>query len=238
MPTAWSANCAAEPRSWPRAAITPAASVAVVLVVGVSVLDDSTRLGLLTGLSIAAPVGPVGMLCIRRTLTDGPTAGFVAGLGAATCHALYAILASSGLAAVTAAVQESRGILYLAGGLVLAVLAVRVLLVQPGTTTGAPGGLGLVRAYVSSLAVALANPLTLLAFAAIATPGLGTAGTESARPGLPLGIFAGSTMWWLVLSCAVGHFGTRIQAKHLMWTNRASGLLLAAFAAMLVLGIR
>jgi threonine/homoserine/homoserine lactone efflux protein len=212
--------------------------LAVVLLVGVSVLGDSSRLGLLTGISIAAPVGPVGMLCIRRTLINGPTAGFVAGLGAATCHALYATLAGLGLAAMTGALLESRGILNLVGGLVLAVLAVRLLLAQPRTTTAGPGGLGLVRAYTSTLAVALVNPLTLLAFAAIATSGLATSGAHSAWPGLPLGIFAGSTVWWFALSCAVGQFGTRIRAKQLVWTNRASGLLLAAFAAVLVLGMR
>jgi threonine/homoserine/homoserine lactone efflux protein len=177
-------------------------------------------------------------LCIRRTLTDGPTTGFVAGLGAATCHALYAILAGSGLAAVTAALQESRGILNLVGGLVLALLAVRLLRAQARTTTAAPTGLGLMSAYVSTLAVALANPLTLFAFAAIATSGLGASGADSAWHRLPLGIFAGSTMWWLVLSCAVGQFGTRIRAKHLVWTNRASGLLLATFAALLMLETR
>ena len=236
MPTDGSARRATGLRSW--AAVRPAAALAVVLLVGVSVLGDSSRLGLLTGLSIAAPVGPVGMLCIRRTLFDRPTAGFVAGLGAATCHALYATVAGWGLAAVTAMLLESRGILNLVGGLVLAVLAVRLLLAQPRTTTAAPGGLGLLSAYMSTLAVALANPLTLLAFAALATSGLGTSEADSLWPGLPLGIFAGSTMWWLVLSSAVGQFGTRIRVEHLVWTNRASGLVLAAFAAMLVLGMR
>jgi threonine/homoserine/homoserine lactone efflux protein len=221
-----------------RTAIRPGAGIALALLVAFSVLGDSSRLGLLTGFSIAAPVGPVGLLCIRRSLADGPTAGFVAGLGAATCHALYATLAALGLAAVTGALQESRAILNVAGGLVLGALAVRLLLAQPRTTSGAPGGVGLVKAYFSTLAVALANPLTLLAFAGVATSHTATLGADSTWPGVPVGIFAGSAMWWLALSCVVGQFGTRIGAEHLVWTNRASGLLLAAFAVMLVLRMR
>ena len=139
MATNGSARSAAGLRSWSCTAIRPAAGIAVLLLVGVSVVGDSSRAGLLTGLSIAAPLGPVGLLCMRRTLTDGPTAGFVAGLGAATVHLLYAALASLGLAGLTGALQEGRAILNLVGGLVLAVLAIRA---AAGTTTDDHGDAG------------------------------------------------------------------------------------------------
>ncbi len=222
---------------WERRAARSAAGFVLVLLVAVSLLNDASRLGLLTGLSIAAPVGPVSLLCIRRTLTHGPTVGFASGLGAATCHVVYGTLASFGLALVTGALQDGRAVLNVVSGLVLGCLALRLWLAQPPTTSAAAGS-GVVAAYVSSLALALTNPLTLLAFAAVATSGLATSEAEGAWPGLPLGIFTGSTLWWLGLSCSVGQLRTKIRAEHLTWTNRGSALLLAAFAAVLVLGIR
>jgi threonine/homoserine/homoserine lactone efflux protein len=187
--------------------------------------------GLIIGFSIAAPVGPIGVLCIRRTLAEGRISGFVSGMGAATADALYGCIAGLGVTYVSSALLGQQFWLRLIGGIFLFVLGVRTFWSQPAETTYKRTGKGLAGAYASTLFLTLTNPVTILAFAAIfAGLGLGNAGGEyTAGILLVTGVFLGSAVWWLFLSAGVGLFKAWLNGPRLRWVNRLSGVIIAGF---------
>jgi threonine/homoserine/homoserine lactone efflux protein len=196
-------------------------------------VDLSTFLrGLAIGLSIAAPVGPIGVLCIRRTLADGRAIGFASGLGAATADGLYGAVAAFGLSLVTNALVDQRLWLQAGGGIFLCYLGVRTWLAVPGVTSGpAAGGRGLTTAWASTFALTLTNPATIISFAAIfAGLGLGrSVGGYGAASLTVLGVFLGSALWWLILSTGVGLLRSAFTRDRLRWVNRSAGVIITAF---------
>lgn len=196
-------------------------------------MDPSIFLrGLLIGLSIAAPVGPIGVLCIRRTLADGRAIGFASGLGAAAADGVYGAVAAFGLSLVTSALVEQRVWLQAGGGVFLGYLGVRTWMAVPRATSGAAAdGRGLAAAWASTFALTLTNPTTILSFAAIfAGLGLGgRVGGYGAASVMVLGVFLGSALWWLILSVGVGLFRSALTPHRLRWVNRGSGAVIAAF---------
>ena len=197
--------------------------------------------GLLIGFSIAAPVGPIGVLCIRRTLAEGRSAGLVSGLGAATADAFYGSLAGFGLTLVADFLVSQQTWLRLVGGLFLLYLGVKTFLSQPASEPGQPAGAktrGLWGAYLSTLLLTLTNPLTVLSFAAIFA-GLGlveTGGNPLSASLLVLGVFSGSATWWLLLSGGVSLLHAKVTTSTLRWINRIAGLVIIGFGvAALVL---
>jgi threonine/homoserine/homoserine lactone efflux protein len=198
--------------------------------------------GLLLGLAIAAPVGPIGVLCIRRTLADGWLTGFLTGMGAATADGFYGGVAAFGLTAISGALVAQQGVIRVVGGVLLCYLGMHTLLAKPAVeAASARARRGLAGAYLSTVGLTLTNPATILSFAAVfAGLGLaGTAGRTVAAPGLlALGVFLGSASWWLLLSGGVSLLRTRLTAGALRWVNRGSGVLLLGFGlAALVSGI-
>jgi threonine/homoserine/homoserine lactone efflux protein len=200
--------------------------------------------GLVIGFSIAAPVGPIGVLCIRRTLAEGRLTGLLSGLGAASADAFYGAVAAFGLGLVRRFLVDQQGPLRLVGGLFLCYLGLRTWLAPVRTDLSSQPDLGrdvaLVRsrgaagAYLSTLFLTLTNPITILSFAAIfAGLGLGTAG-PGALPGAVLvaGVFAGSGTWWLLLSGLVGLVRHRVGPDALRWINRLSGLVILGFGVL------
>jgi threonine/homoserine/homoserine lactone efflux protein len=187
--------------------------------------------GLALGFSIAAPVGPIGVLCIRRTLAEGRRVGFVSGLGAATADAIYGSIAAFGLTFVSGLLVSQQDWLRLVGGAFLCTLGLKTFRARPATHAVAASGQGLPRAYVSTLALTLTNPATILAFAAIfAGLGIGKAGGDyGSALALVVGVFAGSAAWWLLLSSGVYLLRRRFTARRLRWVNRLSGVILAGF---------
>ncbi len=203
-------------------------------------LDHLLR-GLVMGFSIAAPVGPIGALCIRRTLTDGRASGFVSGLGAATADAIYGSIAAFGLKAVADGLTSQQTWLRWAGGLFLVYLGVRTLISRPSERTAvAPSG-SLAGAYLSTFFLTVTNPMTILSFAGVfAGLGLGGATGRYAAASLMVGgVFAGSALWWLMLSGGVGLFREAlVRPGSLIWVNRISGLIIAGFGALALWGGR
>jgi threonine/homoserine/homoserine lactone efflux protein len=186
--------------------------------------------GLALGASIAAPVGPIGILCIRRSLRDGPRAGFVAGLGAATADAAYGAVAGFGLTAVSGFLVRQQFWLGLLGGLFLCYLGVRTFLSRPAPGAGSAPGSGLIPVYASTLLLTVSNPATILSFAAVfAGCGLGQATGYAAAGALVAGVFAGSALWWLLLSGAVGVLRERVTPNWMRAINRVSGCILLGF---------
>lgn len=195
--------------------------------------------GLLLGFSIAAPVGPIGVLCIRRTLADGRATGLVSGLGAATADAIYGSIAAFGLTLVSGFLVSQQPWLRLGGGLFLCYLGVRTFLSRPAqrAALAAPGGLP--AAYASTFALTLTNPLTILSFAAVfAGLGAGRNGDYGSAALLVLGVFSGSALWWLLLSGGVSLLRAQINTQKMMLINRISGIIIAAFGVLAVLSLR
>lgn len=188
--------------------------------------------GLIIGFSIAAPVGPIGLLCIRRSLAEGRLAGLVSGLGAATADALYGILAALGITAITDLLLGYQRPLQFIGGLFLVYLGIAIMRSNPATDAANPArAKSLFAAYSSTLALTLANPITILSFLGLFA-GLGVVGDQQspfAAFTLVVGVFLGSAAWWLVLSSAANALGQRLHSGSLRLLNLTSGALIAAF---------
>lgn len=189
--------------------------------------------GLVLGFSIAAPVGPIGVLCIRRTLAEGRAVGLASGLGAATADAAYGLVAAFGLTAISSALVGQRFWLGLLGGLFLLYLGVRTLLARPAErAASAESRQGLAGAFLSTLALTLTNPMTILSFVAIfAGLGVATGADYGAAALLVGGVFLGSAAWWLTLSLLVGALRSRFDSRALLWVNRLSGVIILGFGA-------
>ncbi|HXN35104.1 MAG TPA: LysE family transporter [Opitutaceae bacterium] len=186
--------------------------------------------GLVVGFSIAAPVGPIGVLCIRRSLADGVLKGLASGLGAATADAAYGCVAAFGLTAVSGFLVRQQLALGLIGGVFLCYLGVRTFVARPAADSGSPGGGSLLSAYGSTVLLTLANPLTILSFAAVfAGLGLGRASEYASAGSMVLGVFLGSSLWWLILSGGVGMLRSRVKDGWMRAINRVSGTVLFAF---------
>jgi threonine/homoserine/homoserine lactone efflux protein len=195
--------------------------------------------GLIIGFSIAAPVGPIGVLCIRRTLAEGRVSGFVSGMGAATADALYGCIAGFGVTYLSSALIGQQFWFRLMGGGFLLVLGVKTFLSKPAEAASKTTGKGLAGAYASTLFLTLTNPVTILAFAAIfAGLGLGkTRGDYTAGILLVGGVFLGSAVWWMFLSTGVGLFRTWFNGPRLGWVNRLSGTIIAGFGLLAFLSL-
>ena len=195
--------------------------------------------GILLGFSIAAPVGPIGVLCIRRTLTDGWASGLVSGLGAATADAFYGSVAGFGLTFISSLLIGQQTWISLIGGLFLCYLGIRTLLSKPAETAASASGQGLLGSYVSTLFLTLTNPMTILSFAAIFT-GVGitnSAGDYTSSALLVGGVFIGSTLWWLTLAGGASLFRDKFNTNALRWINRISGVVLTIFGLLSLLSL-
>jgi threonine/homoserine/homoserine lactone efflux protein len=190
--------------------------------------------GFVLGFTIAAAVGPISLLCIRRTLAEGRVVGLVSGMGVATADASYGAIAAFGLTAVTDLLMDGRRVLGIVGGVFLLWLAWRTFRAVPSEAASADSGArrGLAAAYLSTLGLTLTNPMTILSFAALFV-GLGVTGGDAAgAASLTAGVFAGSAAWWVVLVWVVGALRSRVTPRGLRAVNLASGLLIGAFAVV------
>lgn len=200
---------------------------------------------IMIGFAVAAPVGPIGLLCIRRTLWGGHIAGFTAGLGAAGADAFFAFVAAFGLTLIWDTLVANAQWFALGAGLVLIYIGITEwrtqpkdpMLVAPQTTVG------LLRGFVSTFFLTLANPLTILSFAAIFA-GLGIEGHRVTEDGdtpdyaviaeVVAGVFIGSACWWLLLAAGVDVIRHRLNANTLKWLNRISGSALLGFGVYML----
>lgn len=195
--------------------------------------------GILIGFSIAAPVGPIGVLCIRRTLAEGRLAGLVSGLGAATADVLYGCVAAFGLTFISQFLIDQENWLRLIGGLFLLYLGIKTFLAKGSTESLKTTEGGLLGAYFSTFFLTLTNPITILSFAAIFA-GLGivnTGGDYASALLLVLGVFIGSALWWFLLSGGASFFQKKIDAQGLAWINKISGVIISIFGVVALIGL-
>jgi threonine/homoserine/homoserine lactone efflux protein len=224
---------------------------------------DAFLRGLILGFSIAAPVGPIGVLCIRRTLAHGRISGFISGLGAATADAFYGSVAAMGFTLISGFLVGQQELLRLFGGFFLCYLGLKTYLEKSNslqdlnsldsgeretTITGIHTnprmdgitGKALFADYVSTFILTITNPMTIIVFAAIFT-GLGithTSGSPTTALVLVLGVFLGSTSWWLILSSLANSLRVRfLNRRRLRWVNRVSGVIIFGFGAVSILSL-
>lgn len=192
--------------------------------------------GLIFGFSIAMPVGPIGVLCIRRSLAHGWRAGMLTGTGAATADALYGCIAGFGLAGLSGLLVGQRVWIQLLGGLFLCYLGLRTVLAPTDPKPAGESSVRGAKGYFSALVLTLTNPMTLLSFTAVfAAMGLGGVGTHRWDAGwLVAGVFFGSMTWWIILSSASSIFNTRLRPAAMGWINRISGTILVGFGLVAI----
>lgn len=195
--------------------------------------------GLILGFSIAAPVGPIGVLCIRRTLSRGMLNGFLSGTGAATADGIYGCIAAFGVTAVSSLLLEHQFYLRLAGGVFLLYLGLTTFRSLPAESSAKAEGGGLLGAYVSVFFLTLTNPMTIMSFAGVfAGLGIGATGGDYSLAGLlVLGVFTGSMLWWLTLSGTVNLLRAKFDRKRLVWVNRLSGAMICGFGVVSLLSV-
>jgi threonine/homoserine/homoserine lactone efflux protein len=191
------------------------------------------------GLAIAAPVGPIGLLVIQRTLRHGRAIGLVTGLGAAVADAVYGAIGAFGVTMLINALQAARVPLALLGGAFLLWLAWRTWRSAPADhAASAGGGPGVAGAFAGTFVLTLSNPATIFSFIAIFGAMGARDGAAVAAPGwMVAGVLLGSALWWLALSGAVGALRERFDARRRRFVNAVSAIGLAAFALWQWLGL-
>ncbi|HEX5455409.1 MAG TPA: LysE family transporter [Stellaceae bacterium] len=193
--------------------------------------------GVAIGLIIAVPVGPVGVLCVRRTIFNGRLSGFVSGLGAATADAIFGIIAGYGLTVISDALLGYQDWLRLGGAGFLLYIGAKALRNDPMLAARAQRDReGLLADYASAFALTITNPITILAFLAIFA-GIGFTGHEATLAGagfLVLGVLLGSLLWWAGLAFGAGLLRLSFRSRHLVWINRGSGGILLVSGVALI----
>jgi threonine/homoserine/homoserine lactone efflux protein len=188
--------------------------------------------GAAAGVAISAPVGPVNVLCISRTLTKGRLSGVIAGLGAATADTFYGAIAGFSISVVIGLLIRNEFWVRLVGGILLIGIGARYYFKRPGSLEGArkePGG----SVYATALLLNLTNPTTVLSFLAV----LAALGMRHHREWwltllVVAGIFCGAMLWWTTLALVAGRFRSRFHAGAMVWMNRIAGLAIAGFGAI------
>lgn len=189
--------------------------------------------GALIGLAIAAPVGPIGLLCIQRTLERGRAHGLASGLGAATADTVYGVIAALGLTAVSRVLVGQAAWLRVLGGIAMVALGWRTLRRRPGGAPAHAPSRGLAGAWASTLALTLTNPMTIVSFTAImAGLGLGARDGLGASAAWVAGVFLGSSLWWLALSTAVALLRSRLPEAALRWIRVTSNVVIVALGLL------
>lgn len=195
--------------------------------------------GLIIGLTVAAPVGPIGMLVIRRTLVYGRMLGLLTGLGTAVADALYGCVGAFGLTFVSGLLLGHALWTKLLGGLFLCYLGIGTFCSNPGEDRGSVSHARHAAAFLSTLLLTLANPITILSFMAMfASLGLGTGGRGYGEATTVVaGVFLGSALWWVILSGGVSLVKQRLKPGAMRWINRISGACLFSFGALALSGL-
>jgi threonine/homoserine/homoserine lactone efflux protein len=194
--------------------------------------------GLIIGFAMAVPIGPLGIMCIRKTLAEGHSRGLIIGLGAATADSLFGAIAAFGLTFISDAIADQQLWLRLVGGGLLLFLGIRTFRARRKDPIVPFDNKGLLGSYVSAFLLALTNPVTIFAFIAVfAAFGLGHRLVITSAFILVLGVFAGSCLWFLSIGYVATLFRRKLDASGLRWLNRISGglIILSGVAALVSL---
>jgi len=190
---------------------------------------------MVAGLALAAPVGPVGLLCIKRTLARGMLTGFLSGIGAAVADALYASVAAYGITVISSTLHRFSSVIEIVGGTLLCIIGLYCIYNHKAPAREVTAG-NMVQTFLSTLAITLTNPATIIGFAALFSA-MGLAGEEGTRRGALIlvgGVFAGSALWWLILSTGM-HFVRHLLSERAMHRiNLIAGSILVIFGIVVI----
>jgi threonine/homoserine/homoserine lactone efflux protein len=184
--------------------------------------------GIILGLCISAPIGPVGVICIRRTLHYGRLSGFFSGLGATIADTVFAIVSAFGLSLVSDFIDAKRFWLLIFGGLFLCYLGIQIFFSKPAETRKTVSHKTLIGDFLSTFLLTVANPLIILIFFAVFA-GLGLSEHQKDAIPLVLGVFLGTLLWWIVLGQVVALVRRKIGQRTMVWINRVAGLIILSF---------
>lgn len=187
--------------------------------------------GFLIGLSIAAAVGPISILCIQRTLERGQLYGLISGLGAATADACYGSIAAFGLTIISTFLLSQHLWIHLLGGIFLLYLGIKTFRTHPAEKAAVVQANNFLGAYLSTFLLTLTNPTTILSFLAIFA-GIGVGVTSKSYVSAIIvvgGVFLGSVCWWVILTTGVSMLRKRFTGRWLLWINRCSGAIITLF---------
>ncbi|MUT67389.1 LysE family translocator [Paenibacillus sp. NEAU-GSW1] len=193
--------------------------------------------GLLIGLSIAAPVGPIGILCMKRMITQGRLYGLASGFGAAAADAVYGIIAAAGFTAVMDLLTSQQQWIRLLGGLFLIYLGLQSFLAQAADERGdVKSSRSLAHASLTTFALTISNPLTIISFVGIfsAIEQTSTTGAGGAW-WMMIGIWLGSMLWWTFLCIVIGSIRTVLNRSAMRWINLISGVVLLTYGAIAII---
>lgn len=192
--------------------------------------------GFLVGFVLCAPLGPIGVLALRRTLTQGRLAGLFSLLGASTADGVYCSLAGLGVHAIPVLLTNEKSVFQLLAGLILVGVGVRIFLARPKSHPPQPQAKGLLEAYTSTFLLVLANPMPILIFVALFTAlGIGGWGTETLLTSCVVaGVFTGSAAWAPILATGVPLFRFELNRGRILHINRLSGTAIAVFGMVFV----
>lgn len=187
--------------------------------------------GVILGFSIAAPVGPIGVLCIRKTLQFGRLSGLFSGLGAATADTVYGVVAAFGLTLISSFLLAGQFWLQLLGGVFLIYLGLKTFSSKVAEISNNISHKTLFGDFISTFFLTITNPMTIFSYLAVFA-GLGlsdTTGNYANACMLVFGVFLGSALWWLILSEGITLFRKKISQKAMIWINRLAGMIIIAF---------
>jgi len=192
--------------------------------------------GIIIGFALALPIGPIGILCIRKTAAEGHLSGMIVGFGAATADALYGFIAAFGLTVISDALVTRQMWFRLIGGAFLCYLGIKTLMAKPAESSQGSNGKGLLGSYVSTFLLTLTNPLSIIAFIGVfAGFGLRNADLSlGSAASLIAGVFLGSSLWFFLLSYGITLFRHKFNAAGLGWMNRISGGLIIIFGLIAI----
>jgi threonine/homoserine/homoserine lactone efflux protein len=191
------------------------------------------------GFVVAAAIGPIAMLCIRTTLERGRLAGIAAGMGVATADTIFAAVGAYGISAIGVVLTTGESWLKLVGGVVLVAFGIYLARKRPNPALedGREVPKSLAADFVMTLALTLANPMTIVSFAGLFAGVSGLQGFAfNAIPALLLGVFLGSGLWWVALAVVIGLIRHKIDAVTMLWINRGSGAAIVAFGLYMLVG--
>ena len=193
--------------------------------------------GIIIGLTLAVPVGPISLLCIQRSVADGPLHGIISGIGVASADSFYAAVSFLGLTIISGVIITHQYLFRFVAGIVLIFIGIRIFLSVPAVVISQTGHETYLKDYLSMVAIAIANPLTLVFFLVI-VPGFGIVlrgNSIMAALEFVAGVFVGSTVWWILLCGSLGTVRARISERNLILINRISGIFISCFGAGMLL---
>ncbi len=183
--------------------------------------------GVIIGFALAVPIGPIGIMCIRKTLTEGRLRGLIIGLGAATADLIYGSIAAFGLTFISNMLFNQRIWIRLTGGLLFLLIGIKIFRTFPATKKLHTTSKGLIKTYLSTVFLTLTNPLTIFAFITVfAALGLGNTAGYLSTAFLVAGVFTGSCLWFLSLNTGAIFFKKKLNLSGLQWVNRIAGILI------------